>query len=66
MALPPYVNQCWTAPPADAVHPCLLTPPGAVLLLAPHAAELEGLICQLAEALRALASMVEGSISLER
>jgi len=41
-------------------------PPAAVPLLEPHAAELEGLITQLREALQALGAMVAGTVSLER
>jgi hypothetical protein len=38
----------------------------AVPLLAPHAAELAGLVAQLREALLGLSAMVAGSVSLER
>ena len=38
----------------------------AVPLLSPHAAELAALVAQLVAALRALAAMVEGSVSLHR
>ncbi len=45
---------------------CVCVPAPAVPLLEPHAAELEGLIAQLREAVRAMAAMVDGSVSLER
>lgn len=48
--------------PCPAVHPLSSTVP----LLEPHAAELEGLISQLREALQALGAMVAGTVSLER
>ncbi len=44
---------------------CLLLPCPAVPLLESHSAELEGLIQQLCQALRAMASMVAGDVSLE-
>lgn len=53
---------------AERLNARFATPPFqlAVPLLEPHAAELEGLITQLREALQALAAMVAGTVSLER
>ena len=59
---PPIKLLSPTHPPT---HPLHHTRP-AVPLLEPHAAELEGLITQLREALQALGAMVAGTVSLER